>query len=150
MELVWEALVAATGLILSADPELRRIAGLSLAVSGTATLLAALVGVPLGVHRHLLAYDDPAVMRQELAADRLAVELLAPAALAVPLARSAGAASWAARLAALASKLADEFGLPTGVAEGYAGRLLRHVGAEPSFGEWLGLSNSGRSIGKDA
>lgn len=48
MELIGEALGAALRLIFSGDPELRRIAGLSLAVSGTATLLAALLGVPLG------------------------------------------------------------------------------------------------------
>jgi ABC-type tungstate transport system substrate-binding protein len=36
-----------------ADPELRRIAGLSLAVSGMATLLAAAMGIPLGVLLHL-------------------------------------------------------------------------------------------------
>ena len=48
MELIGEALVAAIRLILTGDLELRRIAGLSLAVSGLATLLAALVGVPLG------------------------------------------------------------------------------------------------------
>ena len=53
MALIWEALVAAGGLILSGDAELRRIALLSLAVSGSATLLAALVGVPLGAALHL-------------------------------------------------------------------------------------------------
>ena len=53
MELLWEALVAAVGLILRADSELLRIASLSLAVSGAATLLSALVGIPLGVALHL-------------------------------------------------------------------------------------------------
>lgn len=53
MELFWEALTQAVQMILAGDAELRRIAGLSLAVSGTATLLAALVGVPLGVALHL-------------------------------------------------------------------------------------------------
>ncbi len=53
MELLWEGLVAATGLIARADAELLRIARLSLAVSGGATLLAALVGVPLGAMLHL-------------------------------------------------------------------------------------------------
>jgi tungstate transport system permease protein len=53
VELIGEALGAAVRLILSADPELRRIAGLSLAVSGSATLLAALVGIPLGAALHL-------------------------------------------------------------------------------------------------
>jgi tungstate transport system permease protein len=53
VELFWEALTQAVRMILSGDAELRRIAGLSLAVSGLATLLAALVGVPLGVALHL-------------------------------------------------------------------------------------------------
>ena len=53
MDLIWEALVQAVGLIARRDPELLRIAGLSLAVSGTATLIAALLGVPLGAALHL-------------------------------------------------------------------------------------------------
>lgn len=110
---------------------------------------AVLADAPLGVYRQLFAYDDPAVARQEGAADRLAVELLAPAALAVPLARAAAGTSWAARHAALAAVLVGAFGLPAAVAAGYAARLLRHVGAAPSFAEWLGLSNSGESGGKD-
>ncbi|MCC7104774.1 MAG: ABC transporter permease [Chloroflexi bacterium] len=48
MELIWQALVEGGRLIVSADPELRRIVLLSLTVSGTATLLAAAIGVPLG------------------------------------------------------------------------------------------------------
>jgi tungstate transport system permease protein len=53
MELIGEAFVACLRLILSGDPELRRIAGLSLLVSGSATLLAALFGIPLGAALHL-------------------------------------------------------------------------------------------------
>lgn len=53
MELISQAVVEAIRLILSGDAELRRIAGLSLAVSGTATLLAAFVGIPLGAALHL-------------------------------------------------------------------------------------------------
>ena len=53
MDLIWEALVQAAGLIVRRDPELLRIAGLSLAVSGTATLIAALLGVPFGAALHL-------------------------------------------------------------------------------------------------
>src|SRR5439155_6117481 len=45
--------MAAVGLILRADPELRDIAALSLGVSGAATALAALSGIPLGVALHL-------------------------------------------------------------------------------------------------
>jgi tungstate transport system permease protein len=53
VELIWEALGEAVRLILTGDAELRRIAGLSLAVSGVATMLAAAVGVPLGAGLHL-------------------------------------------------------------------------------------------------
>ncbi|MGI9147256.1 MAG: ABC transporter permease [Chloroflexota bacterium] len=53
MELLWNGLVAALDLIRRADPELRSIAALSVAVSGTATVLASLLGVPLGVLLHL-------------------------------------------------------------------------------------------------
>jgi tungstate transport system permease protein len=53
VELLWEALVAAAELILRADAELLRITSLSLAVSGAATLVAALVGVSLGTALHL-------------------------------------------------------------------------------------------------
>jgi tungstate transport system permease protein len=53
VELIWQSLGQAFGLILSANPELLRIAALSLAVSGSATLLAALIGVPLGAALHL-------------------------------------------------------------------------------------------------
>jgi ABC-type tungstate transport system substrate-binding protein len=53
VELLWDGLVAALDLIRRADPELRSIAALSVAVSGAATLLASLLGVPLGVMLHL-------------------------------------------------------------------------------------------------
>jgi tungstate transport system permease protein len=53
MDLVTEALADAIRLILSRDPELLRIAGLSLAVSGAAALLAGLLGVTLGAALHL-------------------------------------------------------------------------------------------------
>jgi tungstate transport system permease protein len=53
MDLVTEALGDAIRLILGRDPELLRIAGLSLAVSGIAALLAGMIGVPLGAALHL-------------------------------------------------------------------------------------------------
>src|SRR5918911_1734302 len=53
MDLLWEAIREAALLVLRADPELMRIAGLSLAVSGVATGLAAAIGVPLGIALHL-------------------------------------------------------------------------------------------------
>jgi tungstate transport system permease protein len=53
MDLVWEGLREAVALLLRADPELVRIAGLSLVVSGAATLLAAAIGIPLGIALHV-------------------------------------------------------------------------------------------------
>jgi tungstate transport system permease protein len=53
MDLVTEAFGDAAHLIVGRDPELLRIAALSLAVSGLAALLAALLGVPLGAALHL-------------------------------------------------------------------------------------------------
>jgi tungstate transport system permease protein len=49
MDLIWQGLVDALRLLASRDPATLRIAALSLAVSGVATALAALLGVPLGV-----------------------------------------------------------------------------------------------------
>lgn len=49
MDLIWQAIEQAVALILQRDPELIRIALLSLVVSTTATGLAALLGVPLAV-----------------------------------------------------------------------------------------------------
>ena len=42
MELLWDGFTAAVGLIVRADPELRRIAALSLGVSVAAAAIAAL------------------------------------------------------------------------------------------------------------
>lgn len=53
MDLIGEAVVAAVRLIARGDPTLVQIASLSLAVSGSATLLSTLVGVPLGALLHL-------------------------------------------------------------------------------------------------
>ncbi len=48
MELIGRGLVEALRLLLSGDPEVWRITWLSLQVSGSATLLSLLVGIPLG------------------------------------------------------------------------------------------------------
>jgi tungstate transport system permease protein len=53
MNLISEAFSEAIGLIVGRDPELLRIAGLSLAVSISAALLAGLLGVPLGAALYL-------------------------------------------------------------------------------------------------
>lgn len=62
MDLVLEALIDAIRLILGRDPELLGIAGLSLAVSGTAALLAGLLGVPLGAALHLTRWRSRRVL----------------------------------------------------------------------------------------
>ncbi len=55
MEVIGNAFRDALGLLLHADPATLRVVGLSLAVSGMATILAAVVGVPVGtllaIHR---------------------------------------------------------------------------------------------------
>ncbi len=48
MELIWEGSKQAVLLLVRGDPDVLRIAFLSLQVSGTATLLSLLAGVPLG------------------------------------------------------------------------------------------------------
>ncbi len=48
MSLIWEGLVHALQLLFSADPEVLSITGLSLRVSGIATFISLLVGLPLG------------------------------------------------------------------------------------------------------
>jgi tungstate transport system permease protein len=53
MDLLWDAVRDAAGLLARADPELLRIGLLSLAVSGSATGLAALIGIPLGIALHI-------------------------------------------------------------------------------------------------
>ena len=49
MDLIWQAIGDAIRLIVHADAELMRIAGLSLLISGAATALAAAIGIPLGI-----------------------------------------------------------------------------------------------------
>jgi tungstate transport system permease protein len=48
MDLFWDAFREAVALLLAGDPETMRVTSLSLLVSGAATALAAVVGVPLG------------------------------------------------------------------------------------------------------
>ncbi len=53
MELIWQAIGDAIGLVARADAELIRITSLSLLVSAAATAVAALLGIPLGVALHI-------------------------------------------------------------------------------------------------
>jgi len=49
MEIIWQGLVEAVRLILSGDPAVLQITWLSIKVSGSATFLSLLVGIPSGV-----------------------------------------------------------------------------------------------------
>lgn len=92
---------------------------------------AALTACPLGVHTHLLERDHrygAVIATIEERADRLACELLAPAADIPP---------HAATATELASDLRETFGLPDSIASAYARYLLRERGAGPSFVKWL-------------
>ena len=48
MELIWDGLVQAFFILLNLDPEVFEVCWLTLKVSGTATLLSVIIGVPLG------------------------------------------------------------------------------------------------------
>jgi tungstate transport system permease protein len=62
MDLIWQGLVDALRLLASRDPATMRVAGLSLAVSGLATMLAACVGVPLGATLALRRFPGHALL----------------------------------------------------------------------------------------
>jgi len=91
---------------------------------------AVLRHVPVAAHVHLLRRDDDGVPRSpaeraaELAADRLAFELLAPAEL------FAGAPD----AATAAGRLGGEFGFPPGPAAAYAAALFPAPPADPLLG----------------
>lgn len=48
MELIWQGLVKALEMLVGLDPEILEVTWLTLRVSGTATLISVLIGVPLG------------------------------------------------------------------------------------------------------
>jgi hypothetical protein len=102
---------------------------------------ALLARVPLGVHLHLMRRDahggfaGAAVAEAERGADRLAYELLAPA--AAVSARFGGGSD----RAALARLLRAEFGLPAAQAEDYAALLLPPAPADPLLRR-LGLAGA--------
>ena len=56
MELIWDGLVRAVGLMGSGDPEVLGITWLSLKLSATATLLSLVVGIPLGTLLALIRF----------------------------------------------------------------------------------------------
>ncbi len=48
MDLIWDGIVKAVGLLMAGDPEVMQVTLLSLAVSGSATLLSVVLGIPVG------------------------------------------------------------------------------------------------------
>jgi tungstate transport system permease protein len=56
MELIWQGILEALRLILSGDPGVLRITWLSIQISGTATFLSLLIGVPAGVGLALVRF----------------------------------------------------------------------------------------------
>lgn len=105
-------------------------------------LHAVLSTVPLGVMCHLMERPDEglpsnAVIDVEDRANRLALELLAPA---LPLQKfmenAATPRGFGARLTFLTEQLITQYGLSQVIASSYAQYLLRQLG-EPTFRDWL-------------
>jgi len=105
-------------------------------------LHAVLSTVPLGVLSHLMERPDEglptnAVLDVEDRANRLALELLAPAFPLCELMRSVAAPrGFNTRLAFLTQHLITEYGLPPAIASSYARYLLHQLG-EPTFRDRL-------------
>lgn len=113
--------------------------------TGDERVVAALLGVSLAPHVHLLARDTTGAVDRafiygaESRADRLALELLAPTEAVWSRVAVDGVPSRGPRLVgALTELLAGEFGLPAAVAQRYA-RDLAGPSGEPSARAWLGL-----------
>jgi hypothetical protein len=111
---------------------------------------ALLTGVTLGVHTHLLhrSHDGSIgcgrVLAAEERADRLALELLAPVAVAHAVLKRVGPAVPGRGLLddqadKIAQYLSETFGLPTAVAVSYGRWLYHRYYGEPSVREWLGI-----------
>lgn len=104
---------------------------------------ALLATAPLGLHAHIMergshgAYGEAAA-EAECNADRLALELLAPADLVRSM-LAEGPGTYEEWLRAAGARLVQVFGLPPALARGYARALLREQGVRPSVAAWLGL-----------
>lgn len=102
---------------------------------------AVLEGVPIGVRGHLMerpaaGLPSSAVLSIETRADRLALELLAPATLVMEKVAGLGGVTHRERVGRLVTLLEEEHGLPRSIARTYAGGLLHSQGG-PSFRDWL-------------
>jgi hypothetical protein len=100
-------------------------------------LSAVLRSVPIGAYVDLIAYDTLATIAHESDADRLAIELIAPAEAALPLAADTADLPGPARPPALAERLRETFALPPAVAAAYANRLLAYLGLDWRTPAWL-------------
>lgn len=99
-----------------------------------------LVGIRLGVHRHLMdrgPSDADRWLASESRADRLALELLAPRAEVVRQLRLRGGPTRLNPIETI-DLLTSRFGLPASVATSYAERLTLHPRPARSVNEWLG------------
>ncbi|HXG36824.1 MAG TPA: ImmA/IrrE family metallo-endopeptidase [Dehalococcoidia bacterium] len=100
----------------------------------------------IGVHTHLMERQPDGVLGcgrivgAESRADRLALELLAPAAeVQRRVTRFQQPSSFRGGVDLAVEVLASDFGLPAGVAWPYAKLIMRSWRGGPSFHEWLGI-----------
>jgi hypothetical protein len=106
---------------------------------------ASLSQVSIGVHIHMMARQSDGSLGcgsasyAEHCADRLALELLAPASEVRQRVRPLRTESPEEVVQAILRALVDDFGLPTSVADDYA-HLLARSSIKPSVRKWLGLS----------
>jgi hypothetical protein len=108
---------------------------------------AVLGDAPIGVHTHLMERQPDGVLgcgrivAAESQADRLALELLAPASeVQGRLAHLRRPSSFQGCVDLAVEVLAGDFGLPPAVAGPYAKLIIRCWRGGPSFREWVGLS----------
>jgi tungstate transport system permease protein len=62
LELIWQGLLKAIELLITGDPEVWAITWLSLKISGSATLISLLLGIPLGIALALLRFPGRALI----------------------------------------------------------------------------------------
>jgi tungstate transport system permease protein len=62
MELIWQGIVKAVELVFGLDPEVWAITWLSLQISGCATMIALLLGIPLGIALAMLRFPGRALV----------------------------------------------------------------------------------------
>jgi IrrE N-terminal-like domain len=107
-------------------------------------LHAILSEVPIGLHIDMMertaasGYSTHTVLTAEHRADRLALELLAPAADAWSIISALPPGSYTTLLRQSELALTRRYGLPQEQARSYAAWLLKKAGRGPGFRDWLG------------